>query len=301
MSCNTESEGATRTRRYTIGRHGSPWTPHTARDRALDVLQLARTGVDPIDSERNARRAADGEDEDRAYFEFDAFVDCFIDKHVKASELRSLRDIEGTFARDLRPWFKGKSVRRITKADVKAMLAHVPERSRPAANKAHKWLNRMFTWGIKYNRLEDSPMYGLTKSFPEGKRDRVLDRSEIRNVVAALPALARVFQALVLLLLVTGSGFARWRHAVGGDRPRAGRVDHPGVTHEEQAPAPRASHAPDAVHPDGDLGRQHRPARAGPDHQRTDADLGLQQGEGGAGRGHRRDREVPCCSGMGLP
>ena len=31
------------TRRYTIGRHGSPWTPDTARERALDILQLVRT------------------------------------------------------------------------------------------------------------------------------------------------------------------------------------------------------------------------------------------------------------------
>ena len=141
---------------------------------------------------------------DRAHFDFDAFADGFIERHVKANGLRSLKDIEGTYDRDLRPWFKGKSVRKITKADVKAMLAHVALRSRPAANKAHKWLNRLFTWGMKHDRLEDSPMFGLTKPFPEGKRDRVLDRAEIRTVVAALPALARVFQALVLLLLLTG-------------------------------------------------------------------------------------------------
>lgn len=193
-----------RTRRYTIGRHGSPWTPHTARERALDILQLVRTGVDPIDSERDARRATDDDEEDRVHFDFDNFADRFIEKHVKANELRSLRDIEGTFNRDLRPWFKGKSIRRITKADVKAMLAHVADRSHPAANKAHKWLNRLFTWGIKHDRLDDSPMYGLTKPFGEPKRDRVLDRSEIRTLMAALPAIARVFQALVILLLLSG-------------------------------------------------------------------------------------------------
>ena len=193
-----------KTRRYTIGRHGSPWTPHTARERALDILQLVRTGVDPIDSERDARRMSDEDDEDRAYFDFDAFADRFIEKHVKANALRSLKDIQGTFDRDLRPWFRGKSVRRIVKADVKAMLSHVADRSQSAANKAHKWLNRMFTWGIKHDRLEDSPMNNLTKPFPEPKRDRVLDRSEIRTLVAAVPKLARVFEAMVLMLLLTG-------------------------------------------------------------------------------------------------
>ena len=98
----------TRTRRYTIGRHGSPWTPEQARQRALDVLQLVRTGVDPIDSERDARRAADEQNEDEAYFDFDNFADNFIDRHVKANELRSLKDIEGTFDRDLRPLVQGQ-------------------------------------------------------------------------------------------------------------------------------------------------------------------------------------------------
>lgn len=194
----------TPTKRYTIGRHGSPWTPDAARERALDILQMVRTGVNPIDAERSARKALDDDEEDRAYFDFDAFADAFIERHVKANGLRSLKDIEGTFDRDLRPWFKGMSVRRITKADVKAMLAHVALRSRPAANKAHKWLNRMFTWGMKHDRLDDSPMFGLTKPFPEGKRDRVLDRSELRTLVAALPKIARVFQALVVLLMLTG-------------------------------------------------------------------------------------------------
>jgi hypothetical protein len=36
-----------RQRRYTIGRHGAPWTPDTARDEARRILGLVAGGADP--------------------------------------------------------------------------------------------------------------------------------------------------------------------------------------------------------------------------------------------------------------
>jgi hypothetical protein len=36
-----------RTRRYTIGSHGSPWTPTTARDEAQRISLLIAQGIDP--------------------------------------------------------------------------------------------------------------------------------------------------------------------------------------------------------------------------------------------------------------
>src|SRR5438045_419497 len=53
----------TPTRRYTIGKHGSPWTPKTARDRALAVLEQVRRRIDPLDAERAARAEGRAEQE----------------------------------------------------------------------------------------------------------------------------------------------------------------------------------------------------------------------------------------------
>src|SRR5277367_3869645 len=48
-----------RTRRYTIGRHGAPWTPETARAKALAVLAEAQVkGADPA-AEKQAKRKAE--------------------------------------------------------------------------------------------------------------------------------------------------------------------------------------------------------------------------------------------------
>src|SRR4051794_29829598 len=38
-------------RRYTIGRHGSPWTPQTARKEAERLSMLVQQGIDPVQAE----------------------------------------------------------------------------------------------------------------------------------------------------------------------------------------------------------------------------------------------------------
>lgn len=46
-----------RYRRYTIGKHGSPWTCEEARNRAIDLLFGLSRGIDPLDSKAEARAA----------------------------------------------------------------------------------------------------------------------------------------------------------------------------------------------------------------------------------------------------
>src|SRR5258706_12772215 len=49
-----------RQRWHTIGRHGSPWTPDTARDGARGMLGGVAGGTDPAALNRGKRRAASG-------------------------------------------------------------------------------------------------------------------------------------------------------------------------------------------------------------------------------------------------
>jgi hypothetical protein len=46
-----------RSRRITIGRHGSPWTPEDARQKAIDMLRNAHHGFDPLEAKAEARAA----------------------------------------------------------------------------------------------------------------------------------------------------------------------------------------------------------------------------------------------------
>ncbi|WP_294352338.1 Arm DNA-binding domain-containing protein [uncultured Sphingomonas sp.] len=167
----TRAVGA-KTQTLTIGKYGSPWSPDAARAEARAVLEQVHRGGDPI-AERRSREA----DEQAAvasesHHDFDAFADRYIEKHVKANGLRSLKDVEGTFNRDLRPFFKGRSVREITKQDCKDMRAAVGDRSHSAANKAHKWLNASFMWGIEHDGLDANPMFGLRKPIADESSNR---------------------------------------------------------------------------------------------------------------------------------
>ena len=45
-------------RRYTIGRHGSPWTPSTARTEAERLLLLVRQGIDVLEAKQEKSRKA---------------------------------------------------------------------------------------------------------------------------------------------------------------------------------------------------------------------------------------------------
>lgn len=198
-----KAKGA-KTQTYTIGKYGSPWSPDAAREEARSLLERVHHGIDPIAERRAAEAVDEREALEEGHYDFDAFVDRYIERHVKANELRSLKDIEGTFDRDLRPAFRGKSVRLITKQDCKDMRAEIGKRSKSAANKAHKWMSAALAWGIEHDGLDTSPMFGLKKPYKEEKRSRVLAEWEIALLWSVLPALAWQFAMLMRILILTG-------------------------------------------------------------------------------------------------
>lgn len=200
-----------KTRTATIGTHGSPWTPGAARQRALALLEQVRLGVDPgaqekrAAEEESAREAAEASAKEEAErWDFDAFLDRYVQGHVRANELRSLKDIEGTFDRDVRPAFRGRSVLSITKQEIKDLRVRIGKRSRSAANKAHKWMSAAFMWGIEHDGLTTTPMLGLKKPFPEPKRKRFLSDREIALVWSVLVVLERRFAMVERLLILLG-------------------------------------------------------------------------------------------------
>src|SRR5215207_751323 len=59
---------------YTIGKHGSPWTPELARREAKRILGLVAEGKDP----------ADRKQKDRSASTISALADRFLEEHVEA-------------------------------------------------------------------------------------------------------------------------------------------------------------------------------------------------------------------------
>ncbi|QDM41350.1 Arm DNA-binding domain-containing protein [Altererythrobacter sp. TH136] len=177
------------TRRVTIGRHGSPWTPDTARDRAAELLEQVRRKVDPFEAERQVVAAAKTRAVQQA--ETEAALQklaCGIaaDSYVTTAKksLRRWKEQDAIIDRDLRPAFGATPLPSIGADDINDQLAKVGERSPSAALKAHVALRAIFAHAHAKHRklfpLSQSPFAEVDRPQAGGKRERHLDRREQR-------------------------------------------------------------------------------------------------------------------------
>lgn len=115
-----------RQRWMTIGRHGSPWTPDMARDRAREILGEVVAGADP-GSEKIAKRMALTIAElcDR-YFQ-DALSGRVRTRSKEAKRASTLRIDRGRIDRHIKPLLGAMSVAAVTRHDVEKFLHDVAD------------------------------------------------------------------------------------------------------------------------------------------------------------------------------
>lgn len=193
-----------KTRRYTIGRHGSPYTAERARDRAVDLLEQVRKGVDPVDDQRRRLEAEGDGKRDAERLAFSAYAETFLTKYVEGNGLRRGGEIRSIFRRDLVAFFKQRPITGIRRSQVTECLDDVGERSLSAAIKAHTWLRKLFLWAVDRGDLASSPMAGMSPPGKDGKRTRVLKGDELRAVWSAAEALGEPYASFIKVLLLTG-------------------------------------------------------------------------------------------------
>jgi integrase len=211
------------TRRVTIGRHGSPWTPTTARDRASELLEQVRRKVDPFDAERQALQAAKTEAKARldadaalAKLAFNVAADDYIAKAKKS--LRRATEQEQVIDRDLRPAFGGTPLPLLTSDDINDQLVKVGERSPSAALKAYVALRAICAHAHDRHRKlfpkSASPLAEVDRPKAGGQREHHLSDRDIRLLWEAARVLGWPFGPIYQLLLLTG---LRLREAAEGN------------------------------------------------------------------------------------
>ena len=194
----------TPTKRFTIGRHGSPWTAEKARDRAADLLEMVRKGVDPVEDQRERRAAAADGKAEAERLAFDKYVELFSKYYLDANRLRSAEDIKSVFRRDLTSVFKSRPINALTKNEIARRLDEIGERSKSASLKAHKWLKKMLAWAEDRGDIASSVMEKMAPPAKDGKRDRVLKGQELKAVWLASDKLGEPFGPFVKMLMLTG-------------------------------------------------------------------------------------------------
>ena len=132
-------------KRYTIGRHGSPWTPETARTEAKRLLIEVGQGIDVAAvKQEKARRAPD--------LAFNSYCERFVDRCLKERWSRSWEDAEGTLDRHAIPILRDKALPELTRADVKEVLDKLRGRT-ATRRKLYAILRRMFRWAVSEGEL----------------------------------------------------------------------------------------------------------------------------------------------------
>lgn len=203
-----------RQRWLTIGRHGSPWTPDSARREAIQLLGLKAGGKDPA-TERDRQKGA------ITIAELGSrFLTEYVAHHCKP---RTADEYRRAVVHFINPVLGRQRIADLTRADVTRL--HHRFRERPyQANRSLAVLSKMMNlaegWGL---RLDGSNPVRHVKKYREDKRERYLTSEELRRLGAVLSdahanqAETPFTLAAIGLLILTGARLTeiltlRWEH-----------------------------------------------------------------------------------------
>jgi integrase len=166
-------------RKLTIGRHGSPWTPETARKEAKTLLGMIEDGADPA-ADKMARREAPTIAE---------LAERFLAEHAEAKRKGSTAaEYKRLLDKIILPAVERRKVADVTRADV-TKLHHANRKAPYQANRVLAVLSKMFNlaerWGL---RPDGSNPCRHVEKFTERKRERMLSPSELARLGDALAA-----------------------------------------------------------------------------------------------------------------
>lgn len=183
----------TPTRRHTIGRHGSPWTPQSARIEALRVLGLIAAGEDPSEKRRQAK----------ADISVSELCDRYL-KHGCATKKVSTRKFEARLLEvHVKPLLGRKAVRQVSQSDLQRFMNDVSvgktrndqntkfrgrsivKGGKSAANRTLGVLSPMFEFAILEGLIGANPARGI-KKFKEGRPARFLSNAELARLGEAI-------------------------------------------------------------------------------------------------------------------
>ena len=193
-----------RLRWFTIGPHG-PLSADEARGRALEILALARKGVDP-------REAAQAAADPRSVSDLgQRFLEEYVPVHCKPSTAAQYRRMTAKF---VEPAIGGLAVAEVQRKDIADL--HYAMRGTPyQANRTLGMLSKMFSLAEVWNwRPDGSNPCRHVRTYREHKRERFLSEAETARLGAVLRELEDEMPsavAAIRLLLLTGCRMAEIR------------------------------------------------------------------------------------------
>lgn len=209
-----------RSRRYKIGRHGSPWTVDEARQRARDLLHGIGLGVDPLSvraAERSATTVSD-------------LADLYLEEGPAARPNKKPASwaTDGAILRGhVKPLLGARTAKSLTRADIAKFQNDVAEgksarttKTKPRgaaritggkgiAARATATLRAMLSFATERGMIPANPAAGV-RLFKQQKVERFLSEAEVAQLSDAITTLEEElklhpsFAACIRLLMLTG-------------------------------------------------------------------------------------------------
>jgi integrase len=192
-----------RQRWHTIGRHGAPWTPDSARNEARRLLGEVASGEDPAGEKAAKRRAATVAELCDLYLA-DAEAGRLLTRRGASKKESTLATDRGRIERHIKPLLGALKVAAATRDDIDGFLHDVAggkttariktgnprgvanvTGGRGTASRTTGLLGAIFTYAVRARMRPDNPVHGVTR-FADGRRERRLSDGEFAALGAGL-------------------------------------------------------------------------------------------------------------------
>ena len=174
---------------HSIGRHGSAWTPETARQRARQLLGTVALGTDPFAQTLSAEGFAHE-------------VARYLERRRVVLKPRAYGEVLRHLTKQSTPLARLK-LAQIDRRKVATLLAQIETTNGfVARNRVRSSLSAFFNWAIAEGLLDTNPVAGTAKAEEGASRERVLTREELVKLWRALGQ--DRYSDIVRLLLLTG-------------------------------------------------------------------------------------------------
>jgi integrase len=183
-----------------IGRHGSPWTPDTARNEAKRLLGAVVGGDDPFA-------------QSLATESFGHEVARYLERKRQAMKPRAFEEVERHLTNHAARLHKLR-LAEIDRRVIAQRLGEIETASGPVArNRVRSSLSAFFSWAVTEGLLDANPVQGTAKLNEGGSRERTLTLEELKELWAVLDAEPNAQYAdITRLLILTGQR----REEIGG-------------------------------------------------------------------------------------
>jgi hypothetical protein len=180
-----------RLRRFTIGTHGSPWTPDQARLEALKMLGDVARGIDP---NRERKRSND--------ITVAELCDQYLADGYAGKKPSTVLQDRSRIERHIKPLLGTKNLSALTQGDIEQFMTDVARGRTAVDEKTRKqgraivtggkgtatrvmgMMGSMLNFAVRRGLRADNPSFGI-KRFPDRKLERFLSSEELARLSAS--------------------------------------------------------------------------------------------------------------------